>query len=145
MLFLTIFFWTLTGLTCGLAVWKGGDAERLGGALILTFAVIWEATAFLPEGVRPTLQLVFDFLTALGLLAIALRYASLWLGGVLLFQALQFSLHSFYFVTKKPHDNLHAVVNNGVFLAILTCLAVGTLVAWRRRVTAQAKAGALAA
>ncbi|WP_309643597.1 hypothetical protein [Phenylobacterium sp.] len=140
MLFLNIIFWTLTGLTCGLAVWKGGDAERFGGALILTFAVIWEATGFLSDDIRPTLQLVFDFLTALGLLAIAVRYASLWLGGVLMFQALQFCLHSFYVVTKKPHDNLHAVVNNGVFLAILTCLLVGTLVAWRRRSAAKAAA-----
>jgi hypothetical protein len=133
MLFLNIIYWTLTGLACGFAIWKGGQAERLGGVLILTFAILWEASAVLPPDVRTTIQLVCDFLTALGLLAIAVRYASLWLGGVLLFQALQFSLHSFYFVTHKASDNLHATINNLNMAAILTCLAAGTAVAWRRR------------
>jgi hypothetical protein len=135
MLFLNIIYWTLTGLACGLAIWKGGQAERLGGALILAFAILWEASAMLSEDLRTTIQLVCDFLTALGLLAIAVRYASLWLGGVLLFQALQFSLHSFYVVTHKPYDNLHATINNLNMAAILTCLAAGTAVAWGRRTT----------
>ena len=45
--------------------------------------------------------------TALCLLVIAVRYASFWLGGVMLLYAAQFSLHAFYLVTSRPIDIDH--------------------------------------
>jgi hypothetical protein len=125
--------WALTLASCAFALWKGGPAERLGAGLIFTFAILWELTFFLSAEARSMAQLVGDGLTAVGLLAIALRYASLWLGGALMFQAAQFSLHSFYFVTHRPSDTLYIVVNNTNFFAILGCLTFGSLVAWRER------------
>ena len=125
--------WALILASCLLAFLKGGPAERWGAGLILTFALLWETTFFLSSEARAVAQLVGDGLTAAGLLIIALRYASLWLGGALLFQAAQFSLHSFYFVTHRPPDLTHVVINNVNLLAILACLAVGSVMAWRER------------
>jgi hypothetical protein len=122
---------------CGFAFWKGGPAERYGAALILGFAALWEFGRLLPPSFdewMPIAQLVGDGLTAVGLLAIAVRYASLWLGGALLFQAAQFSLHSFYLVTGRANDPLHNLINNVNLYAILVCLAFGTVISWRERV-----------
>ena len=77
-----------------------------------------------------------DGLTALLLLGVTIRYGALWMGGVMLFFAAQFSLHSFYLVTERPHDFLHALINNIDFSGIILCLIAGTVVAWRRRLRA---------
>ena len=58
------------------------------------------------------LELVGDFVCAVTLLMLAVRYASLWLGVTMLLQAVQFSLHAFYLVMELPHDLIHAWVNN---------------------------------
>lgn len=138
-----LFFWAvflvLMLAVCGFALWKGGPAERYGAALILTFAILWELARLLPssyDAMMPVAQLVGDGLTAVGLLAIAVRYASLWLGGALLFQALQFSLHSFYLVTGREVDSLHNLINNVNLYAILACLAFGSIMSWRERIKA---------
>ena len=133
-------FWLLVLATCAFAFWKGGPAERYGALLIVGFALLWESSRYLPDGMKaslPILQLVGDGATALGLLAIAIRYASPWLGGALLFQAAQFTLHSLYLVTNRPHDHLHALINNVNLYAILSCLILGTVVEWRRRSKAE--------
>ena len=43
---------------------------------------------------------------------LVVRYASLWLGVTMMLQAVQFSLHAYYLVMERPHDLLHAWVNN---------------------------------
>ena len=85
--------------------------------------------------------LVVDGLTAVGLLIMVLRHASLWLGGVMLLYAIKFSLHAFYFVTAREPDVLHAVINNIDFMGVVFCLVAGTIVAWRNRSRAPAAAG----
>jgi energy-converting hydrogenase Eha subunit E len=139
---------TAVGLAiCAFAIWKGGPPERLGAGLILTVVVLARiATALVPANAEPIVRLAGDGLTAVGLLAIALTYGSLWLGGVMLLYAAQFSLHSYYFVTNRPtRDLFHAVVNNIDFIGIILCLTIGTIVSWRRRVTAaRTRAAALA-
>jgi hypothetical protein len=67
------------------------------------------------------------------LLVIAVRYASFWLGAVMLLYALQFALHAVYYVVERPRDSLHVILNNLDFFAVCVCLAAGTAVAWRRR------------
>lgn len=125
---------------CLLALWKGGPAERTGAAVILGTYVLGELSArFLPAGWAPILNLCGDGLTALGLLALTVRFASLWLGGAMLFYAAQFTLHSYYFVANRPDDRFHAVVNNLNVMGVILCLAVGTAVAWRKRVRARAQ------
>ena len=111
---------------------RGGAAERLGGTLFLVMTgVDLAARLAVPAAILTDGLLVADGLLALGFLALALRFGSLWLGGALLFQAAQFSLHAFYLVTGRPLDLLHAVANNLDTYGLAACIAVGALTARR--------------
>jgi hypothetical protein len=126
---------------CLFALWKGGLPERFGGGLLICSIVLTRiATTFASDAADPIIRLISDGLTALGLLVVALAYGSLWIGGVMLLQAAQFTLHSYYFVTKHPIDRFHAVVNNVNLIGILLCLVLGALIAWRQRVVAARRA-----
>lgn len=128
---------------CCFAFWKGGPAERTGAAVILAnLVLLWVADLIWPSASSGVFGLVVDGLTAVGLLIMVLRYASLWLGGVMLLYALKFSLHAFYFVTARTPDVLHAVINNVDFMGVVICLVAGTAVAWRKRSRAAAGAAA---
>ena len=131
----------LTILTLGIclfALWKGGQAERIGGGLILANALLGNLGDFLfPHSDLAVVWLVGDGVTAVGLLVVAVVYASFWLGGVMILYAILFTLHSFYFVTQREVDLFHARVNNLDFLAISVCLAIGTVIAWRKRAKAR--------
>jgi hypothetical protein len=121
-------------LSCLFAFVKGGQAERIGAAVILAnvLAYMVNETQFHIA----IANLAVDAVTALTLLAVAVRYASFWQGAVMLLYAAQFALHAFYFVTERQRDVLHAVVNNSIFLAISGCLIIGTAMAWRGRADA---------
>ena len=122
---------------CLLSLWKGGPAERIGGGVVLSTLLLTILSAtFLPPGGQPIAELVIDGLAALSLLGVVLLYGSLWLGGAMLLYAAQFSLYAYYFVTERPNDRFHAIVNNLDFSGITWCLIIGTLVAWRRRARA---------
>ena len=129
---------------CGavFALWKGGAAERATAFVIIINILIAEAAYPLGPATLEKINFVSDGLTAAVILAITIRYGALWMGGVMLFYAAQFSLHSFYIVTERHTDNLHALINNIDFQAIVWCLIMGTAVAWRRRVRAKVVAGA---
>jgi len=119
---------------CLFSLWKGGPAERVGGGVVLASLLLTIlATTFLPVGAQPIAELVIDGLAALALLAVVLIYSSLWLGGAMLLYAAQFSLYAYYFVTERPNDRLHAIVNNADFMGITFFLVIGTAVAWRAR------------
>jgi hypothetical protein len=123
---------------CLFALTKGDAPERFGAAVILANMVV-SMTVELAWRSQIAL-LANDGLTALLLLVIAVRYASFWLGGVMLLYALQFALHAFYFVAERPRDSLHVILNNLDFFAVSVCLAAGTAVAWRRRLRLAAAA-----
>jgi hypothetical protein len=121
---------------CLFAVWKGGPAERTGAGVVLVMVLLERLLhVVLPINLWPILSLCGDALTAAGLLVVTLRYASLWLGGAMLFYAAQFTLHSFYLVTGRSNEEpLHVALNDVNFAGILVCLVVGTVIAWRGRV-----------
>ena len=130
---------------CLFALWKGGMPERLGGSLIAGIILLTRVvTVLAPDSALPVIRLTSDGLTAVGLLAVALAYGSLWIGGAMMLYAAQFTLYSYYFVTARPPDRFQAVVNNIDFFAIHLCLIIGTLVAWRRRVVTTRRAAAMA-
>lgn len=118
-------------VACLFAFAKGGQGEQIGAGVILAnlFAMMISNQVL---GKNQIVVLGIDALTAFALLAVTLRYASLWLGGVMLLYALQFTLHAFYFVSERPRDRLHVVANNVDFFAVSLCLVIGTAVAWRR-------------
>ena len=118
----------------GFAAWKGGPAERIAAAVVLVNMVLGlVARSYFPQLVDTT-HFVNDGLAALVLLTVTIRYGAPWMGGVMLFYAAQFAMHSYYLVTARPNDYLHALINNINFAGVIWCLIIGAAVAWRRRV-----------
>ncbi|HYE45505.1 MAG TPA: hypothetical protein VEA44_06990, partial [Caulobacter sp.] len=131
---LVLIVWVAILATVVFSVWKGGVAERWAGCLVGGGAVYGFLVArFLGDEWRTLAFLSGDFLLALGFLGLAVRYASLWLGGAMLLQAVQFMLHAWYMLGEREADLLHGVVNNADTMGILVCITFGTVTAWRRR------------
>ena len=126
-------------ICCGLAVWKGGPAERGGGVMIL---VAWLGStliqALAKAYVLPIVFLASDAVLAAGLLFLAIRFSSLWLGGAMLLQAIGLSLHAAYFAAEEADLDRHTLwlyiagKNLSSFAMLLVILLAG-LVAWRKR------------
>ena len=125
------------------AAWKGSNAERLAAAVVIGNMIVGLATsAFLPQ-LEGMMRFANDGLAAVALLAVTLRFGAPWMGGVMLFYAAQFSLHSYYLVTGRSNsDYLHAVINNVNFSGIVWCLIIGTVVSMRRRAVRKRAASA---
>lgn len=116
------------------AAWKGSTAERIAALIVFLNLVVGLGTTLLFPMAEGGMRFANDGLAALALLVITIRYGAPWMGGVMLFYAAQFSLHSYYLViSRNPHDRLHAIVNNVNFTGIVWCLIIGTVVAWMRR------------
>jgi hypothetical protein len=135
--FLQLLFWInwpLLAAAC-FGAWRwGGRPERSGALLVLTtfVAVVLVGLIHGKELVQG-LYLALDGLMALGLLLLALRHATRWLGIAVLLQGVQFSLHAYYLVGARRYDNVYILVNNLVSTGVLICILVGTFLAWRRR------------
>lgn len=126
--------WAATLLVCALAWWKGGRAEQLGASLKLATSLIALAVHhLLKQNSISGALLTADGVLAIGFLALAIRYASLWIGAAMLLQAGQFSLHAWYLVSGLERDRFYAIANNLVTVGILVCILVGTLISWFRR------------
>jgi hypothetical protein len=125
---------TAAVVTVGFALWKGDRATR---AAAVAYALLDIATFILNPTVgnvpSETILLVIDFVCAVTFLLLAVRYASLWLGAAMIFQAAQFSLHAYYLVMELPHDLLHAWINNADDWGIMVSIVVGVVLAIRRR------------
>ena len=115
------------------AFWKGGPAERATALVVVVNIAIGQSAMWLAPQLDSVIRLVNDGVTALVLLAITLRYGTPWMGGVMLFFAAQFSMHSYYLVMNRPNDYLHALINNIDFSGIIGCMIIGTFVSWRKR------------
>ncbi len=129
--------WVVLVAICGFAWIKGGQPERLGVAIVLggsAFALIVHLAA--PASIQPLLLLAGEGAMGLAFLMLALRYASPWLGGAMLFQAVQFSLHAYYLVGELKRDRTYALVNNIDTFGVLVCILFGAVMAWRKRVRA---------
>jgi hypothetical protein len=125
--------WALIIGACVFAWWKGGPAERWGGVVNLAVSILGLPIYLLPVGSRQTSLLMVDGLLAFGLLLLAVRYTSLWIGTAMLLQAVQFMLHTYYFVMELRHDALFAIVNNMVLVGIVLCIVGGTMLSWAKR------------
>ena len=131
--------WLFTLMVAGLAWWRGGNPERFGAVLMVAAAVAVPIVHRVQSASGSSVALlVIDAAMAVGFLALAIRYASLWLGAAMLLQAMQFSLHAFYIVVEKAHDRLYSIVNNLDTIGVILCVLIGTLIAWRRRAKAAA-------
>lgn len=125
--------WPLLAAVC-FGAWRwGGRPERSGAALVLAIFVAVVLAGLLHGGeLIQGVYLALDGLLALGLLLLALRHATRWLGVAVLLQGVQFSLHAYYLVEAKRYDNFYILVNNLVSFGVLLCILAGTVLAWRR-------------
>src|SRR5581483_4098262 len=101
------------------ALWKGSAAERIAAVIVIANAMLGEGAHWLLPHSEDVIRLLNDGLTAVALLVVTVMFAALWMGGVMLFFAAQFSLHAYYFVMDRPSDDyLHALINNVDFSGI---------------------------
>ena len=133
-------------LTCAFAWWKGGPPERLGSMML---AVSWfgaDVARGFSNQMVPTITLfASDIVLAIGFLYIAIRYSSLWLGAVMLFQAIEFALHATQLNTADaPRWHgwiIYLLINNVLNYLLLLALTGGTVATiLRRRRQAREKA-----
>lgn len=129
--------WIVTLAVLAFAWWKGGRPEQYGATLkVATSLIVLAVHHLLKQDSISLALLTADGLLAIGFLALAIRYSSLWTGAAMLLQAGQFSLHAWYLVSSLERDRFYAVANNLITIGILLCILVGTLIAWRRRARA---------
>ena len=122
---------------CVVTQFRGDKAERLGVAFAIASALAALAiNDYAADDLAPPLLLGVDALLAGGFLFLAIRFASLWLGAAMIFQAGQFALHAIYTAGELPHDRRYAVINNLVTYGIFAVILVAALVNWRRRTLA---------
>ena len=116
------------------AWWQGGAAERYSAAAIgLTWIAGLLGQAFTGEDVPALTILLADWALAIGLLALALRYRSSWLGFGLMVQGASMTLHAMYFQEPGRHPDYYLIGIDGLSLAMLVLLVVGTILAMRSR------------
>ena len=142
-------------LIFGSALYKGGPAERWGALLMVadwafSLAAV-ELFSHIENGVHvvpTTPTLVLDFLFALGLLVLALRYGKLWLGSAMILQSVMLAMHAMELSSDAPGFVFYAATINLLTCLVLVNLLLGTLGAWRTRSTerrTQASSGLAAA
>ena len=124
--------------TCGLAMWKGAMAERAGAAMILgTWLVTLIASANAPHNALPAMVfLISDAVLAVGLLLLAIRYSSWWLGAAMLLQAIGLGVNAVYFAADKseihlPGMRLYVLGKNlasGAMLVVLLSATIASVI-----------------
>jgi hypothetical protein len=130
---LWIVSWIAVLGVCGFALVCGGRPERLSAGIILVSAVIYQFNIYVPADVRPSTAILLDGVSALGLVFVTVRYASLWLGGVMVLQAAQFTLHATYILAERPLDRQYSEINNTFVFIQMSILLTGVLVSQHRR------------
>jgi len=89
-------------LSCGFAIWKGDTAERASACLIAAMWLLTLLASSITRSYLPAISfLASDGLLALGLLILAVRFSSWWLGAAMLLQAVALALHAGYFAAEK--------------------------------------------
>lgn len=122
----------------GFAWWAGGRPERLGTALL---AATWlgadMARSFVGRLVPTETLLVSDFITSAGLLYIAIRYSSLWLGAAMILQSFGFAMHAMQMTDDEaPRWKgfiVYLLINNVLSYLVLLTLVAGSLANLARR------------
>src|ERR1700751_5515670 len=95
------------------ALWKGDTAARIAGVVsAMNSLTLPVSMIFLQKHIGEVVELTIDFIWAIGLLMLVVRYAYRWLGVTMLLQAVQFSLHAYYLVMDLQPNPLHAWINN---------------------------------
>ena len=127
------------GVACGLAIAKGGAAERcaailLGGTWLLAIV----ARLLLGKEHIEYILLPADALLAVGLLICAIRFGSLWIAALMCVQSAAFTLHAAYLAYPPENQNEYIWMMNNLSGLALIILLIATLRAWWVRVRRRA-------
>ena len=124
----------LLAATLCFAWWQGGAAERYAALVIgLTWVLGLIGQAVTGEAIPAFTILLADWALAIGLLALALKFRSSWLGFGLMVQGASMTLHAMYFQEPGRHPNYYLVGIDALSLAMLVLLVVATILAMRSR------------
>lgn len=119
---------------CLFAILKGGSAERAGALLVvICYAAIEAAVALSWPHFPVFVAFVFDFILALGLLVIAFRYGSIWLGFAMLLQSANLCSQALAFTGDGLGHRQEVILNNVLSLLMGASIAVGAFLSWRKR------------
>jgi hypothetical protein len=143
-----ILFFALLGANfsvASFAVWKGDVVVRWAAFIQLCTSVDSLLAPALGTEWNETVELGAGLVAAVIYLLLAVRFANLWIGAAMLLEAAEFALDSFYFVTDRPLDHLHAWINNTCEWGIVLCILLGTVLAITRRRAAAREVGELEA
>jgi hypothetical protein len=117
---------------------KGGIAERCGAALICLSWLGGDSISFLSRNLlsRQSFELtllIMDAALAIGFLAIALRFAKLWLGFAMLMQSGELALHGAVMGDWGLPFFEYIMFNNFLSFGLVLLLAGATATAWFQR------------
>jgi hypothetical protein len=126
--------WVGLLLVTTLSLLKGGAAERCGAALIWAVNVASDVAFALNSQQAPQYALFYlDLLLAIGLLAIAFRFSSVWLGAAMLLQSVILFTHALALDDGAISALGFVITNNVVSNLMYACLLGATLMSWRGR------------
>jgi hypothetical protein len=125
------------------AIWKGDSAVRWAALLQLCTSVDPLLAPAFGGDWNQTIELAAGLVAAAIYLLLAVRFANLWIGAAMLLEAAEFSLDSFYLVTDRPLDHLHAWINNTCEWGIVLCILIGAVLSIYRRKTVAREAAEL--
>jgi hypothetical protein len=123
---------------CAFGMVKGGTPDRLGAFLILLFYMADEI-AFVTAGRHFPMSMIFfgDFVLAICLLIVAIRYSSLWLGCAMLLQSVDLCSQGLAFGGDGLDLQSQLWLNNCISLLMVSCVAAGAASTWLKRFIAR--------
>jgi len=135
----------LPALASLFAWWKGGPAEKFGSSI---YAASVLATTFIEmvtgQATPVGEELFLDTAVAIGFLALAIRYNSLWVGAAMMAKGVQLAIHATRLTDGEDSFssgvNLYALGLNLIALLIVGILVSGTIVTMGRRKRADREA-----
>jgi hypothetical protein len=118
----------------GFAWIYGRAAERYAAFYIgLTWIGGLVGQAVTGEGIPVGSIMLADWILALALLALALKFRNTWLGFALILQGASMTLHAMYYQEPGKHPSFYLMGINGLSIAMLGLLVYATMKAMRRR------------
>ena len=128
----------------GFAMLKGRPSERYGAVVYLASVLISTLLNSVFLGAQAVvLEMVCDSCAAVGFLALALRYNSLWLGAAMMVKGVQLALHATHLTDGQDlviaGTNVYALGLTFISFAILGIIFGGTLASVRERRRAPAE------
>lgn len=130
----------------GLAIWKGGLAERHGAIIYGFFWIAALLVTTLTVTSSPLYMytiLLADWAIAFGFLYLAIRHSNLWIATAMIAQGLSSAAHAYRleeeFALSESAIYAWRSAINMLSLIVILSLLFGTLYSWRKRVKAPSK------